>query len=62
MKIPKIMSQNSENDFNVSKVKAKQIFSKEHMIQYLKIFNQGSDRHDFPEQIIKKEFKEISMN
>ena len=57
MKIPKIMSQNSENGFNVSKVKAKQIlFSKKHdtIVAYLKIFNKGTDGHDFPEKIKKK--------
>ena len=68
------MEKNNENtrnneskfrDFNVSKVKGKQIlFSKktyDTIVAYLKILNQGTDGHDFPEKI-KKEFKEISMN
>ena len=68
------MEKNNENtrnneskfrDFNVSKVKGKQIlFSKktyDTIVAYLKILNQETDGHDFPEKI-KKEFKEISMN
>ena len=57
MKIPKIMTQNSENGFNISKVKVKQIlFSKKHdtKVAYLKILNQGTDGHDFPEKIKKR--------
>ena len=57
MKIPKIMAQNSENGFNISKVKVKQIlFSKKHdtKVAYLKILNQGTDGHDFPEKIKKR--------
>ena len=54
------MSQNSENGFNVSKVKPRQIlFSKKHdtIVAYLKILNQGTDGHDFPEKIKKKSSK-----
>ena len=56
MKIPKIMTRNSENGFNISRVKVKKIlFSKKHDIKvaYLKIMNQGTDGHDFPEKIKK---------
>ena len=50
------MTQNSENGFNISKVKVKQIlFSKKHdtKVAYLKTMNQGTDEHDFPEKIKK---------
>ena len=62
MKIPKIMAQNSENGFNISKVKVKQIlFSKKHdtKVAYLKILNQGTDGHDFPEKIKKSSKKSV---
>ena len=32
------------------------------LVAYLKLLNQGTDGHDFPEKTERKESKEISMN
>ena len=60
------MSQNSENGFNASNGKSKTniIFKETYdaIVAYLKILNQGTDGHDFPEKKFKKESKETSMN
>ena len=74
--IEKIMEKNNENtqkneskfreclQCQQGKSKPNIIFKKTYdtIVAYLKIFNQGTDGHDFPEKIKKKEFKEISMN
>ena len=73
--IEKIMEKNNENIQNnesklrewlqcqQGKSKTNIIFKETYdkIVAYLKLLNQWTDRHDFPEKI-KKESKEISMN